>query len=96
MASPGNVARGLKAAISSPYNPQAAKQRAQERLQQMEASGELDPREAHEGNAIIGHKHAKERSYMIATGCCKLCGSSGGSFAHSHNIRKRSGERWQA
>lgn len=50
------VARGLKAALSKPNNSQAAKQCARERLQPMEASGGLDPRETHEDNVIIGHK----------------------------------------
>ncbi|KAI0639305.1 hypothetical protein C8Q77DRAFT_1152291 [Trametes polyzona] len=55
---PGNVARGLKAAISNPNNSEEAKERASERLQQMDASGELDSREAHEDNVAIGHKAA--------------------------------------
>ncbi|KAI0335373.1 hypothetical protein GY45DRAFT_1317328 [Cubamyces sp. BRFM 1775] len=58
MSNPGNVARGLKAAISNPNNSEEAKERAAERLQQMEASGELDSREAHEDNVAIGHKAA--------------------------------------
>ncbi|KAI0330282.1 hypothetical protein GY45DRAFT_1370857 [Cubamyces sp. BRFM 1775] len=55
---PGNVARGLKAAISNPNNSEEAKERAQERLEQMDDSGELNSREAHEDNVAIGHKAA--------------------------------------
>ncbi|EMD41785.1 hypothetical protein CERSUDRAFT_110351 [Gelatoporia subvermispora B] len=58
MSNPGNVARGLKAAISNPNNSEEAKERASERLQEMELSGELDTTEAHEANVAIGHKAA--------------------------------------
>ncbi|KAI0670001.1 Conidiation protein 6-domain-containing protein [Trametes maxima] len=58
MAAPGNVARGLKAAISNPNNSEESKERASERLQEMEQSGELDSPAAHEDNVAIGHKAA--------------------------------------
>ncbi|KAH9898503.1 Conidiation protein 6-domain-containing protein [Cubamyces lactineus] len=58
MSNPGNVARGLKAAISNPNNSEEAKERAAERLRQMEANGELNSSEAHEDNVAIGHKAA--------------------------------------
>ncbi|CCM00931.1 uncharacterized protein FIBRA_02978 [Fibroporia radiculosa] len=58
MANPGNVARGLKAAISNPNNSEEAKERASERLRQMQESGELDSQEAHGANVAIGHKAA--------------------------------------
>ncbi|KAI8986918.1 hypothetical protein BD414DRAFT_487464 [Trametes punicea] len=64
MSNPGNVARGLKAAISNPNNSEEAKERAQERLRQMEESGELDSREAHEDNVAIGHKATLSNPYM--------------------------------
>ncbi|KAI9063578.1 hypothetical protein FKP32DRAFT_1571456, partial [Trametes sanguinea] len=61
-----------KAAISNPNNSEEAKERAQDRLRDMEESGELESREAHEDNVAIGHKatlsnpntseEAKERS----------------------------------
>ncbi|TFY55415.1 hypothetical protein EVJ58_g8271 [Rhodofomes roseus] len=58
MANPGNVARGLKAAISNPNVSVDAKERAAERLDSMQDSGELESREAHEANVAIGHKAA--------------------------------------
>jgi len=58
MANPGNVARGLKAAISNPNNSEEAKERASERLQDMQESGELESKEAHDANVAIGHKAA--------------------------------------
>ncbi|KAI0932319.1 hypothetical protein AcW2_000986 [Taiwanofungus camphoratus] len=58
MANPGNVARGLKAAISNPNNSEEAKGRASERLQEMQETGELDSTEAHDANVAIGHKAA--------------------------------------
>ncbi|KAH9922690.1 hypothetical protein B0H21DRAFT_163896 [Amylocystis lapponica] len=54
----GNVARGLKAAISNPNNSEEAKERASQRLEGMRASGELDTQEAHDANVAIGHKAA--------------------------------------
>ncbi|OSD08078.1 hypothetical protein PYCCODRAFT_1473653 [Trametes coccinea BRFM310] len=75
MSNPGNVARGLKAAISNPNNSEEAKERAQDRLRDIEESGNLDSREAHEDSVAIGHKatlsnpntseEAKERSAQI-------------------------------
>ncbi|PCH33553.1 hypothetical protein WOLCODRAFT_93709 [Wolfiporia cocos MD-104 SS10] len=58
MANPGNVARGLKAAMSNPNNSREAKERASERLQDMQDAGELQSQEAHEANVAIGHKAA--------------------------------------
>ncbi|KAI0778079.1 hypothetical protein BD413DRAFT_608744 [Trametes elegans] len=58
MANSGNVARGLKAAISNPNNSEEAKQRVSERLQQMEEAGEVDSAEAHAGQVERGHKSA--------------------------------------
>lgn len=58
MANPGNVARGLKAAISNPNNSEEAKERASERLQELQDAGHLDSREAHDANVAIGHKAA--------------------------------------
>jgi len=57
-ANPGNVARGLKAAISNPNNSVEAKARAQERLDQLRASGALDTREARNAQVATGHKAA--------------------------------------
>ncbi|EED78431.1 predicted protein [Postia placenta Mad-698-R] len=54
----GNVARGLKAAISNPNNSEEAKERASERLQELQDAGHLDSREAHDANVAIGHKAA--------------------------------------
>ncbi|KAI0757103.1 hypothetical protein C8Q80DRAFT_1265078 [Daedaleopsis nitida] len=56
--SAGNVARGLKAAISNPYTSEEAKQRAAERLQAMETSGQLNQEQIHVDNVVIGHKAA--------------------------------------
>ncbi|KAI0374270.1 hypothetical protein BV20DRAFT_961388 [Pilatotrama ljubarskyi] len=50
------LSTSAEAAISNPNNSEEAKERAQERLQQMEQSGELNSREAHEDNVAIGHK----------------------------------------
>ncbi|KAI0724449.1 hypothetical protein C8T65DRAFT_734072 [Cerioporus squamosus] len=50
MSNPGNVARGLKASINNPNVSEEAKERSAERLQEMERSGELESREAHEDN----------------------------------------------
>ncbi|PCH33554.1 hypothetical protein WOLCODRAFT_147645 [Wolfiporia cocos MD-104 SS10] len=58
MANPGNVARGLKAAISNPNNSEEAKQNAQGRLNDMDSRGELDSAEAHAGQVERGHKAA--------------------------------------
>ncbi|KAH9937592.1 Conidiation protein 6-domain-containing protein [Fomitopsis serialis] len=58
MTNPGNVARGLKAAISNPNVSDEAKERAAERLDSMQDSGELESREAHNANVAIGHKAA--------------------------------------
>ncbi|OSX67660.1 hypothetical protein POSPLADRAFT_1051786 [Postia placenta MAD-698-R-SB12] len=58
MANPGNVARGLKGAISNPNNSEEAKQRAQDRFNDMEARGEVDSAEAHAGQVERGHKAA--------------------------------------
>ncbi|KZT74717.1 conidiation-specific protein 6 [Daedalea quercina L-15889] len=64
MSNPGNassinsVARGLKAAISNPNVSDEAKERAAERLESMQETGELESREAHEANVAIGHKAA--------------------------------------
>ncbi|KAI0669998.1 Conidiation protein 6-domain-containing protein [Trametes maxima] len=58
MANPGNVARGLKAAISNPNNSEEAKERASNRLAQMEDSGEIDSPEAHAAQVERGHKAA--------------------------------------
>ncbi|KAF7791945.1 hypothetical protein EIP86_002971 [Pleurotus ostreatoroseus] len=52
---PGNVARGLKAAISNPRVGPEAKESAQERLDQMIANGELGET-AHEAQILRGHK----------------------------------------
>ncbi|KAI0374266.1 hypothetical protein BV20DRAFT_961381 [Pilatotrama ljubarskyi] len=52
------VSRGLKAAISNPNNSEEAKQRAADRLRQMEESGETDSAEAHAGQVERGHKAA--------------------------------------
>jgi len=53
---PGNVARGLKAAISNPNNSDESKQNAQDRLEKLEASGEINSQEAHDGQVERGHK----------------------------------------
>jgi len=58
MANPGNVARGLKAAISNPNNSEEAKQNAASRLEDMRSSGELDSAEAHASQVERGHKAA--------------------------------------
>ncbi|CDO72336.1 hypothetical protein BN946_scf184977.g33 [Trametes cinnabarina] len=58
MANPGNVARGLKGTLSNANNSEEAKERAAERLQQMEESGEIDSPEAHAGQVERGHKAA--------------------------------------
>ena len=43
-------------AISNPNNSEEAKQRAQDRLSQMEQSGEANSAEAHAGQVERGHK----------------------------------------
>ncbi|KAI0639307.1 hypothetical protein C8Q77DRAFT_1152293 [Trametes polyzona] len=58
MANPGNVARGLKAALSNPNNSEEAKERVAQRLEDMEASGEANSAEAHRGQVERGHKAA--------------------------------------
>ncbi|RPD63043.1 hypothetical protein L227DRAFT_572896 [Lentinus tigrinus ALCF2SS1-6] len=58
MSNVGNIARGLKASITNPNVSEEVKERNQERLQEMERSGELDSSEAHEDNVAIGHKAA--------------------------------------
>ncbi|KAH9835649.1 uncharacterized protein C8Q71DRAFT_908085 [Rhodofomes roseus] len=58
MANPGNVARGLKAAVSNPNNSEEAKERAQARLDEMEQSGEAYGTEAHNAQVRQGHKAA--------------------------------------
>jgi hypothetical protein len=45
-----------EAAISNPNNSEEAKERAQDRLQEMEQSGELDSSEAHAAQVERGHK----------------------------------------
>ncbi|EKM60967.1 uncharacterized protein PHACADRAFT_204111 [Phanerochaete carnosa HHB-10118-sp] len=55
-ANAGNVARGLKAAVSNPNNSEEAKERAQQRLNDMEASGEVGSTEAHMAQVKQGHK----------------------------------------
>ncbi|THH02854.1 hypothetical protein EW026_g59 [Hermanssonia centrifuga] len=57
-ANPGNVAGGLKATISNPHTSEEAKERANERLQDMEESGELDHKEAHDAHVARGRKAA--------------------------------------
>ena len=44
------------ATISNPNTSEEAKERAKERLQEMEDSGELGSREAHEAQVKTGHK----------------------------------------
>ncbi|KZT74716.1 hypothetical protein DAEQUDRAFT_760740 [Daedalea quercina L-15889] len=58
MSNPGNVARGLKAAISNPNNSEEAKERAQTRLDELEQSGEANSAEAHNAQVRQGHKAA--------------------------------------
>ncbi|EPT04235.1 hypothetical protein FOMPIDRAFT_1046108 [Fomitopsis schrenkii] len=58
MSNPGNVARGLKSAISNPNVSDEAKERAAERLEAMRDEGQLDSRRAHNANVVIGHKAA--------------------------------------
>ncbi|KAH9937594.1 uncharacterized protein B0H18DRAFT_1113410 [Fomitopsis serialis] len=58
MANPGNVARGLKAAVSNPNSSEEAKERAQARLEEMEQSGEANSAEAHNAQVRQGHKAA--------------------------------------
>ncbi|KAJ3534394.1 hypothetical protein NM688_g7144 [Phlebia brevispora] len=57
MSNPGNVARGLKAAISNPNNSEEARERAQERLDEMNSRGQLG-QQAHEAQIRTGHKAA--------------------------------------
>lgn len=45
-----------EASINNPNVSEEAKERSAERLQEMERSGELNSREAHEDNVAIGHK----------------------------------------
>ncbi|EJF66605.1 hypothetical protein DICSQDRAFT_30141, partial [Dichomitus squalens LYAD-421 SS1] len=45
-----------EASIANPNVSEEAKERAQERLQKLEDTGELRSREAHEDNVAIGHK----------------------------------------
>ena len=47
---------GAEAAISNPNNSEEAKERAQQRLKEMDQSGELRSEEAHLDNVKIGHK----------------------------------------
>ncbi|CCM00932.1 uncharacterized protein FIBRA_02979 [Fibroporia radiculosa] len=58
MSNSGNVARGLKGAVSNPNNSEEAKQRAQDRLDEMHASGEANSSEAHAAQVERGHKAA--------------------------------------
>ncbi|KAH9857873.1 hypothetical protein C2E23DRAFT_801842 [Lenzites betulinus] len=58
MANPGNVARGLKSAISNPNTSEEAKERAAGRLAEMEYTGEADSAAAHAGQVQRGHKAA--------------------------------------
>ncbi|KIP12042.1 hypothetical protein PHLGIDRAFT_27641 [Phlebiopsis gigantea 11061_1 CR5-6] len=55
-AHPANVARGLKAAISNPKNSDEAKQRAHDRLAEMQDSGEAHGHSAHAAQVAQGHK----------------------------------------
>ncbi|KAI0793410.1 Conidiation protein 6-domain-containing protein [Abortiporus biennis] len=55
---PGNVARGYKATMSNPNTSDSAKQHAQETLEKMKQSGEIDSEEAHAGQVERGHKAA--------------------------------------
>ncbi|OCH96502.1 hypothetical protein OBBRIDRAFT_829927 [Obba rivulosa] len=55
---PGNVARGLKGAISNPNNSEEAKERARNQLDEMDARGEVDSAEARAGQVARGHKAA--------------------------------------
>ncbi|GJE86028.1 conidiation protein 6 [Phanerochaete sordida] len=52
----GNVARGLKAAVSNPKNSEEAKDRAQQRLDEMESSGEAHSEDAKMAQVKQGHK----------------------------------------
>ncbi|KAJ3488455.1 hypothetical protein NLI96_g2806 [Meripilus lineatus] len=52
----GDVARGLKGAVNNPNNSEGAKQSAQERLNQLEESGEINSQAAHDGQVLRGHK----------------------------------------
>ncbi|KAI0735273.1 hypothetical protein C8Q76DRAFT_791839 [Earliella scabrosa] len=71
-ANPGNVARGLKGAISNQNNSEETRADAQRRLDEMYERGEVDSKEAHNAQVIQGHKanlnnpntseEAKERS----------------------------------
>ncbi|KAH9946774.1 hypothetical protein B0H21DRAFT_382047 [Amylocystis lapponica] len=58
MSNPGNVARGLKAAISNPNNSEEAKERSQQRLDDMDSRGEINTQEARAGQVERGHKAA--------------------------------------
>ncbi|KAH9944470.1 uncharacterized protein BXZ73DRAFT_96960 [Epithele typhae] len=58
MANPGNVARGLKGAISNPNTSDDTRERVQNRLNEMYERGELDSPEAHAAQVERGHKAA--------------------------------------
>ncbi|RPD82661.1 hypothetical protein L226DRAFT_607753 [Lentinus tigrinus ALCF2SS1-7] len=72
MANPGNVARGLKAAVSNPNNSEETRADAQRRLDEMIDSGDATSTQAHNAQVKQGHKaninnpntseEAKERS----------------------------------
>merc|ERR1711879_174038 len=55
---PGNVARGLKAAVSNQNNSEETRADAQRRLDEMIDSGEANSSEAHAGQVARGHKAA--------------------------------------
>ncbi|RPD63045.1 hypothetical protein L227DRAFT_608960 [Lentinus tigrinus ALCF2SS1-6] len=66
MANPGNVARGLKAAVSNPNNSEETRADAQRRLDEMIDSGDATSTQAHNAQANINNpntsEEAKERS----------------------------------
>ncbi|KAI0762887.1 hypothetical protein C8Q74DRAFT_1292462 [Fomes fomentarius] len=55
---PGNVARGLKAAMNNDNNSEETKADAERRLNEMHERGEVDSQEAHDGQVLRGHKSA--------------------------------------
>ncbi|KAI0724447.1 hypothetical protein C8T65DRAFT_626499 [Cerioporus squamosus] len=58
MANPGNVARGLKAGLSNPNTKEENREKIENRLKDMQASGEANSDEAHAAQVKQGHKAA--------------------------------------
>ncbi|KAI0757101.1 hypothetical protein C8Q80DRAFT_1131982 [Daedaleopsis nitida] len=56
MPNPGNVARGLKAAMNNPNNSEETRADAERRLNEMEQSGEANSKDAHNAQVTQGHK----------------------------------------